>query len=66
MKQSAHSRMEERNPMKIHDLISPEQVLPLILIIINLLAAIVCFVHGEPKKGVYWIAAAVLNYTVTF
>lgn len=52
--------------MKIHDLISPEQVLPLILIIINLLAAIVCFVHGEHKKGVYWIAAAVLNYTVTF
>lgn len=52
--------------MKIHDLIAPEQVLPLILIIINLLAAIVCFMQREPKKGIYWIAAAVLNYTVTF
>ena len=48
------------------DLISPEQILPLMLIIINILAAIVCFAHNEPKKGVYWIAAAILNWTVTF
>lgn len=51
---------------KLKDIIAPEQVLPLILIIIDLLAAIVCFVQDEPKKGVYWIAAAVLNWTVTF
>ena len=48
------------------DLISPEQILPLILIIIDLLAAIVCFAQNESKKGVYWIAAAILNWTVTF
>jgi len=51
---------------KMKDLIAPEQVLPLILIIINVLAAIVCFVQHEPKKGLYWLAAAVLNWTVTF
>lgn len=48
------------------ELIAPEQVLPLLLIIIDLLAAIVCFIQNEPKKGVYWIAAAILNWTVTF
>lgn len=48
------------------ELIAPEQVLPLMLIIIDLLAAIVCFIQNEPKKGVYWIAAAILNWTVTF
>lgn len=46
--------------------IKPQQVLPLLLIIINILAAIVCFAHKDYKKAVYWIAAAVLNYTVTF
>lgn len=46
--------------------IKPEQVLPLILIIINILAAAVCFYHKDIKKGIYWLAAAVLNITVTF
>lgn len=46
--------------------IKPQQVFPLLLIIINLFAAAVCFVQKDNKKGVYWLAAAVLNYTVTF
>ena len=46
--------------------IKPEQILPLILILIDIAAAIVCFVQNENKKAVYWIAAAVLNWTVTF
>ncbi|MGN0619210.1 MAG: hypothetical protein ACI4J7_09345 [Ruminiclostridium sp.] len=48
------------------ELIKPEQILPLILILIDIAAAIVCFVQHENKKAVYWIAAAVLNWTVTF
>lgn len=48
------------------DKIKPEQILPLVLIVINVLAAVVCIVQKEYKKAVYWIAAAVLNYTVTF
>lgn len=46
--------------------IKPEQILPLILIIINIAAAVVCLWQEQPKKAIYWIAAAVLNYTVTF
>lgn len=46
--------------------IKPQQVLPLILIVINFLAAIVCAYHKEYKKAIYWVAAAVLNITVTF
>ena len=46
--------------------LKPEQILPLVLIIINILAAVVCFFQKEYKKAVYWLAAAVLNYTVTF
>ena len=46
--------------------IEPQQVLPLILIIIDFLAAIVCVIHKDFKKAIYWAAAGVLNITVTF
>ena len=46
--------------------IKPEQILPLLLIIIDVLAAIVCFVQKDARRGIYWLAAAVLNVTVTF
>lgn len=46
--------------------IKPEQILPLILILIDIAAAIVCFVQHDNKRGIYWIAAAVLNWAVTF
>lgn len=46
--------------------LKPTQYLPLALIIINLLAAVVCVIHKDYKKAVYWTAAAVLNITVTF
>lgn len=48
------------------DKIKPQQALPLLLIIINIGAAIVYAAQKDYKKAVYWIAAAVLNYTVTF
>lgn len=44
----------------------PTQYLPLLLTVIDILAAIVCLIHKEYKKAVYWTAAAVLNITVTF
>lgn len=46
--------------------IKPTQILPCILILINLCASVVCVYHKEYKKAVYWFAAAVLNITVTF
>lgn len=46
--------------------IKPEQVLPLIMIILDVGAAIVCVKHKDYRKAVYWIAAAVLNAAVTF
>ena len=46
--------------------IKPEQILPLLLIIIDLLAALVCFIQKDARRGIYWLAAAVLNVTVTF
>ena len=46
--------------------IQPQQILPLLLILIDIGAAIVCFKEKDLRKGVYWIAAAILNITVTF
>ena len=46
--------------------IKPEQILPIVLIVIDIAAAIVCCVQKEHKKALYWFAAAVLNITVTF
>jgi hypothetical protein len=44
-----------------------QQVFPLILIILDLAAAIVYgVVDMDIRKVIYWIAAAVLTITVTF
>lgn len=39
---------------------------PVLLIALDLGAAIVYGVSGDVRKAVYWVAAAVLNITVTF
>ncbi|MDO4945452.1 MAG: hypothetical protein Q4E74_09675 [Ruminococcus sp.] len=46
--------------------LKPEYIFPLALIALDLAAAMVYVVHKDYKKTVYWIAAAVLNITVTF
>ena len=45
---------------------SKEKIFPIILIILNLSASAVCLFSHEPKKAVYWLAAAILNFCVTF
>ena len=42
------------------------KVFPIKLMALNICASIVYFYNGDIKRGVYWIAAAVLTYTVTF
>ncbi len=39
---------------------------PVVLILLDLGAAIAYAFSGDYKKTIYWIAAAVLNVTVTF
>lgn len=46
--------------------IKSTQILPIVLILIDLDAAAVCAWHKEYKKAVYWVAAVVLNVAVTF
>lgn len=43
-----------------------QHIFPLILIALDVGAAIVYGFSGDWRKLVYWIAAAVLNVTVTF
>jgi hypothetical protein len=40
--------------------------MPAFLIVCYVVAAALCFAQGDPKRATYWIAAAVLNWTVTF
>lgn len=58
--QSEDKKEEEEMKLK------PEYIFPLALIALDLAAAMVYVVHKDYKKTVYWIAAAVLNITVTF
>ena len=46
--------------------IKPEYIFPLLLILLDVGAAIIYALQKDYKKAVYWIAAAVLNVTVTF
>lgn len=41
-------------------------IFPLVLIGLDLCAGVVYLASGDIKKFIYWIAAAVLNITVTF
>ena len=43
-----------------------ELIFPLLLIILDFGAAAMYGTSGDFKKAVYWIAAAILNITVTF
>lgn len=43
-----------------------DKIFPTILIICNVLASIGCLACKDYKKAVYWMAAAVLNASVTF
>ena len=41
-------------------------IFPVLLIALDIGAAVIYAACGDMKKAVYWIAAAVLNITVTF
>lgn len=42
------------------------QILPTILIIIDIAAAVVYGIDGDYRRVIYWTAAAVLTASVTF
>ena len=46
--------------------LKPEYIFPLLLILLDLGAAVIYAIQGDYKKTVYWLAAAVINVTVTF
>lgn len=46
--------------------INTAQMLPIAMILLDAGAAAVCLWHRDYRRTVYWIAAAVLNATVTF
>ena len=46
--------------------IKPEYIFPLALITLDLCAAAVYAAQRDWRKAIYWVAAAVLNVTVTF
>jgi hypothetical protein len=48
------------------NMVKSEYIFPLLLILLDVGAAIIYAVQKDYKKAVYWLAAAVLNVTVTF
>lgn len=52
-------KREEKKKMSMY-------IFPAVLIALDVGAAVMCFVGKDYKKGVYWLAAAVLNICVTF
>ena len=41
-------------------------IFPVILILLSLGASIMCALGGDFKMAIYWLAAATLNFAVTF
>lgn len=46
--------------------INAAQILPIAMILLDVGAVVVCLWHKDYRRAVYWMAAAVLNATVTF
>lgn len=46
--------------------INATQILPIAMILLDVGAAAVCLWHKDYRRVVYWMAAAILNATVTF
>ena len=46
--------------------INVTQILPIAMILLDVGAAAVCLWHKDLSRAVYWLAAEVLNVTVTF
>ncbi len=42
------------------------KIFPTILILLQIAASGICFIEGNPRQGIYWLAAAVVNGAVTF
>ena len=53
-------------PHACEEVMSRAQVLPTILILIDIGAALVWAVDGDFRRAIYWVGAAVLTATVTF
>ncbi len=51
---------------KFVETIRPEHIFPLLLIALDIGAAVMYAKNGDHKEAVYWVAAAVLNICVTF
>jgi Cdc6-like AAA superfamily ATPase len=47
-------------------MIKKEQIFPLLLILLDVCAAVVYAGKGDVRKTIYWLAAAVLSAAVTF
>lgn len=41
-------------------------IFPIALIVLDIGASLVYGINGDVRKTIYWLAAAVLNITVTF
>ena len=41
-------------------------IFPILLIVLDFGAAVLYGIDGDLRKTIYWIAAAILNITVTF
>ena len=54
-----NSRGKEKTRMNIY-------FFPVALILLDVGAAVMCVIGKDYKRAVYWLAAAVLNVTVTF
>lgn len=50
----------------ITKLTKPELILPTLILIIQAAASIPYFVKGDWRHGLYWAAAALLTYAVTY
>lgn len=59
LREKLNLEREEKKKMSMY-------IFPIALIVLNIGAAIMCFVGKDYKKGVYWLTAAILNICVAF
>ena len=63
----SHQEMGEAKISMISFLIQHwERIMPILMMMLSTGSSIVYFVHGDVRKGFYWLAATILTASVTF
>lgn len=61
-----YTKFHASEVLRLSSLLRRDQYFPTVIMALNVGAAVMSFQSGDYKRAIYWLAAAVLTWSVTF